>query len=499
VIQVVKQGKQFYGGKGMNKNRLIALGILGSLLTAAAFGQQTVTLRFWTNQVAQSESLDKEIALFEKANPGIKIERTTTAGAQYTQVFNLAHRSNNAPDLFTLTFDGLSGGARTINDNGWVAYLDKYATAQWKSNFPRNTFVEGVNVWDGKVYSAPWRGRQPSNNINLFINTKVFKDAGLVDSSGRTLIPLSWDDVRRYSKQITTRLAGKSWGWGFGAKQGDYALTLQSWGARTSGAVCTNYACLNYHTGRYEFGKPVWAEWFDHWFDLKEDGSIYPQSAVVNDEQARVLFAEGKFGMYVNGPFVPNSLEQTNPNFDDYIVVAVPTQGGIAESFNYYGASSSYVAISPQSKNPDAAWKFFSFLNSLESGKRWASYGEGLRVWPETAQFLKGRAKTIAELGLKYARALPGFNTARPQLADVRQRTLTQVLPFYTLAALNGQMKRNEIKSVLNKIEDDMNNELERAVKEAQGQGIKVKLEDFAFPNWTYWTNQSSITDKPNR
>lgn len=474
--------------------KLAALSALAlTLLLNGASAQEPVTIRFWTNAVAQSPSFDKEIELFEKANPGIEVERTTTGGAQYTQVFDLAFKSSNAPDVFTLTFDNLSGGFNQVRDAGWIMPLNTWATEQWQATFPRGSFTEGVNVFDGQILSVPWNARG-QNTIQLYINNQVFRDAGLVDENGEILIPKTWADERKFAKQITDRSGGETYGWGFGAKQGDYAITLQSWSARLSGATCNNYACQNLHTGRYEYSSnPTWQAWFDHWLDLKEDGSIYPQSAVVDDEQARVLFAEGQFGMYINGPWVPSSLKQTNPDFTDYTVVQLPTREGEASSYLYADPSENYMAISSQSKNPEAAWKFYSWLNSKESAMRWASYGEGARVWPETVEALTGKAADVARIANTNTRITPSFTAARPQIAEVKQQTPTQNLGFYILAAYSGQLARDDVPTALKKLEDDWNSELERAVAEARENGVEVSVEDFAFETWNPQIDQTTL------
>lgn len=467
----------------------LALMMVLALLGAQAHAQDPVVLRYWQQGVSAVPSLEKEIALFEEANPGIEVEMTTTGGAQYTQVLNLAFRSGNGPDVFNIPTDGITFQQVLAND--WMLPLNKWATPAWQKTFPEGSFVESSNVFDGNVYSAPWDGKI-GNRYPLFINNEVFREAGLVDASGEVLVPRTWDEARQYAKQIVERSGGDVFGYGFGAKTGDFPLALQARGVLASGVPSAGPDGFNYRTGRYEFASnPVWQQWFDHWIDMKEDGSLFPQSAALDDEQARVLFAEGLFGMYVNGPWVPNSLAETNPGFEDYTIAQVPTLTGKASSFFYVQPGGRKMAISSTTQHPEEAWKLFDFLNSKASATRWVGYGEGLRVWPDTAEAATGRAVELAKIGLSNTRLAPAFNELRPQLLNVTLTTVTPNLPTLVLAAFNGQLRRDQVSAALQKLEDDSNAMLDAAIEEARNAGSEVTRDDFKFSSWNPLVNQT--------
>jgi len=134
-----------------------------------------------------------------------------------------------------------------------------------------------------------------------------------------------------------------------------------------------------------------------------------------------------------------------------------------------------------------------AWLNSRASALRWASYGEGARIWPETSDALSGKAADVAKIAVTNVRLRPAFNSLRPDLADVKQKTITQNVSYYTLAALTGQLKRSELAATLKKLETDMNEELERAVAEARRGGSKVSAADFRFSNWNPYIDQVTL------
>ncbi|BDP43943.1 ABC transporter substrate-binding protein (plasmid) [Deinococcus aetherius] len=477
-----------------------ALALSAALLVghASPQAQRPVVLKLWHNRIASSESFQKEIAAFEKANPGIKVEITPTSGQQYTQVVNLAFKSNNAPDVFVIPTDG-GVTIQDAIDSGWLLPLNKWATKGWQATFPAGSFAEGINVFDGKVYSAPWASNA-ANYLALYINNKVFRDAGLVDRNGKVLVPRTWAEQRKFAQQIVQRTGGKAYGLGFGAKQGDYVMNIQMQSLRASGVPAPGntdlgYYYFNYKTGRFEFAtNPLFRQWFEHWIDMKQDGSILPQSVSLNDEQIRPVFAEGKFGMYVNGGWVVPSLKQTNPGFEDYTVAPLPVRGGPSSTAYYRTIPASFeLGVSSKTGHPEEAWKLFSFLNSRASANRWVSYGEAVRVWPETAKLAKGRAGDVARVLVSQGRVAPAFNALRPGLADVKFQEPTPNIEYYVLAAYTGQLKKSDLPNVLKDLENRYNQALDDAIATARKGGSKVTRADFAFPNWDPGKDQATV------
>jgi ABC-type glycerol-3-phosphate transport system substrate-binding protein len=472
----------------MKKLALVGLGLAAIMGTASVPAQNPVTIKIWTHMVAQSPSIRKELDIFEKNNPGIKVELTPLVGAQYQQQIALAFKSNNAPDIFSVNVGEGDAWKKAVTEAKWALPLDKWATKEWQASFPKGTFADGTNVFDGKVYSAPWDGFQQCC-FYMFLNVKAFKDAGLVDAKGNVRIPKTWTDERNFAKTIVAKSGGKVYGLGFGAKQGEFALSTIATGTLWSGATCdwiTN--CIDRSKGRYVYDNPVFARWFNHFIDMREDGTIYPQSVAVDDEQARVLFGEGKFAMYVNGVWSPGSWKSTNPNFKegtDYIAVPVPNATGKRQSYMHTSGASAAYAISSQTKNAEEAWKVFNFLHGKESAVRYSGYGEGLRVFPESAKSMTGVAAQMAQIGTDDVKIQPNFTQLRPGIADVKMNPVAKGLAFHILAAASGQLKRSDIRAAMKQVNDDYNAELKRAVEAAQKAGVKVTLADFAFPKWT--------------
>src|SRR5215831_2426844 len=160
-------------------------------------GGPVVTIEHWDYWVSQAPYINNEIKLFEAANPGIKVKRTVNATTTYDQLFSLAQRSGNLPDTF------ITALSIPLNDQaakGWLQPLNKWATGTWQRQFPPFSFVEGSNTFGGKIYSAPFSGNSPF--LQLYVNTKVFKNAGLTNKDGSVKMPKTWDDVTRAADTI---------------------------------------------------------------------------------------------------------------------------------------------------------------------------------------------------------------------------------------------------------------------------------------------------------
>jgi ABC-type glycerol-3-phosphate transport system substrate-binding protein len=460
---------------------IVSLGVLSA--------QESVTIKIWSNMVSQAPSLEKEFALFMAENPDINIEYTPLVGAEYNQQIALAFRSGNSPDIFgTVVGESPEDFRNAVLDGKWATPLNAWATPEWQSQFPKGAFAEGVNMFDGQIYSAPWGGNAECCFF-MFINVQAFKDAGLVDAQGEVLVPTTWAQQREYAQKILETSGGKMYGIGFGAKQGEFALSAPASGIALSGINCDYYSrCFDWQSGSYERTSAPWIEWMNHWIDMKDDGTLYPQSGAIDDEQARVLFGEGEFAMYYGGVWSPGSWASTNPDFEenvDYIAVMPPTLTGNLDSFVHVGGADTAFAISSQSKNQEAAWRVFEFMHSLDSAKRWASYGEGLRVYPETAQSMSGVAADLAQLGIDKVKVSPNFASLRPQVGLVKEDAVPKNHAYYVLSAFNGQLTKEDVPAAMAQLEQDLNAELDRAIEAAKAGGTEITREDFTFPDWT--------------
>jgi len=76
-----------------------ALAACSAASGAGGTSSSTVTLTYWDWYVSQAPWVDNEIKLFQQAHPDIKIKKTTQGTENYDNLYALAFKSHNAPDV----------------------------------------------------------------------------------------------------------------------------------------------------------------------------------------------------------------------------------------------------------------------------------------------------------------------------------------------------------------------------------------------------------------
>lgn len=438
-----------------------------------------VTLTYWDWYASQAGWVDNEIKLFQQANPGIAIKKTTQVSDKYADLVSLAYRSENPPDILMVPKNPQL--SQQVSQE-WLLPLDKWATTSWQSRFPQNSFVEGVDVFDSKVYTAPFAAPAPS--LQLYIHHGVFKDAGLTNSDGSVQLPKTWDDVSRAAEAITSKSGGKVSAFGFGNSTNTslaWWLDLFVRGAGSpGGAAVGGIDGMDYRVGKWTFGTDRnYADVITMLMEWKSKNWFYPNSMSISDEQARAFFERGRFGMTIGG--VWNQPEWTEHKFTEYSLVTLPSPSGTPKALFYGPPGGKFVAVSSKSKHADEAWAWFDWLYSQDAGKRWVEQGQGLSVYSQNND---PKGVTFAPFA-QYV-AMAGTAVVGPQ-PTIRNPALTKLeLPAVKpdindvlSGVYTGQIK--DVQGALNSLADRMNQALADGVKKV---GAGAKPTDFAFPDW---------------
>ena len=169
--------------------RRSALKGLAATSALAAFplraNAQEVTLRWWSPQgaPAQVEAYRFQIAAFEAANPGIKVQFETTSDEGYAPQLAAAFSSGEVPDIVTHL---PSFAIQSYYANGLVEPFDDVIAA-----IGTDDFYPGANdvfrAADGK-YCGTGIGNSAANM--LWVRRDLIAEAGL------DKIPETWDELR---------------------------------------------------------------------------------------------------------------------------------------------------------------------------------------------------------------------------------------------------------------------------------------------------------------
>lgn len=436
-----------------------------------------VTLNYWDWFVTQEPWIKNEIQLFQAAHPKIKINRSLQANQQYANLFSLAVRSGNTPDVAMIP--------QTPNYNeqvskGWWLPLDKYATASWRSKFPGGSLHEGSNIFSGKLYSAPFSTLVVP--FQLYVNHDVFRNADLVNADGSIKLPRTWDDVTHAAEQIVKKSGGQTYGLGFG----NGAYDVLSWwmfifviGANCPGGP----GDPDLRIGKYTFGtERNYTDWLTLFKEWKDKGYFYPNSISISDETARAYFERGKFGMTVGG--VWDQPEWTSHDFTDYSLTTVLTPNQEPDSYFPIKPGGTNFSVSAKTKHPDEAWAWFDWLYSVDAGKRWVQMGEDLSIFAQNNDPKLNSDRHFAQYvaTAKYSVSGPDPTVRNPDVSYVTPQTVKPAMADILVGYYTGQI--SDIHGALTEFQDKSQQALEKAIDVANGQGHKVSINDYIFSDW---------------
>ena len=465
---------------------------LGSVLAACggatASTPGTVTLAYWDWWQSQAPWVDIEIKLFQQANPKIKINKTTQLFANYQNLYTLAAKSNKLPDVSMIP---VTIGMSQQVSSGWFMPVDKWANAAWQAQFPQGTFHEGSDVFNGRVYTAPFTTAGAS--FQLYINNSVFKQAGLTNADGSIQVPKTWDDVTHAAETIVRKSGGSVFGLGFG----NSTTAVLPWWAevftRGAGSPC-NGSTPDYRTGKWTFGTDRnYLDFINLLLEWKQKGYMYPNSISATDEAARAAFTRGAFGMTVGG--VWNQAEWTTDTFTDYTLVGLVTPTQQLQGYYYKTLGGIWLGISAHTQHPDEAWAWYDWMYSPAAGKRWVEMGEDLSVFPQNNNSSLVKFAPFAQYVAAAPLCLtgPDPSVCNPQTSQVQVASVTKNLNSTIVGAYTGLIQ--DIQSELSATADRYQQALTTGIAQAVQQGAKVSNNDYIFPDWDL---TQPYTTRPN-
>src|SRR5262245_51298155 len=160
-----------------------------AMFATGALADSTIKMVEVITSPPRTEFLKKQIAEFEAANPGVKVELVSLPWGQAFEKFLTMVQAGDTPDIVEMPERWMGLYA----NNGQLEDLGPYM-ANWPDNATLGDRAkEFGSTVGGKQYMVPY-----GYYINaLFWNKKLFKEAGL-DGPPATL-----DDFVEYSKKIS--------------------------------------------------------------------------------------------------------------------------------------------------------------------------------------------------------------------------------------------------------------------------------------------------------
>ena len=348
------------------KHVLAVLGVV-AVLSAAVFAaaassktaksgddpnNATLTYWYWAESDAPGANnwLKKQVALYEKSHPNVKVNVVIQSTDTLTSAFTTAAQTHSGPDIATqwATLPTLtpawSGALVPISD-----YVPK---SEWK-----NWISTSENMWEGKLWAMP----QYLIGIPFVWNKQLFKKAGLDPSKG----PKTWAEFLADAKVlkahgITPFGMGNQDGYG-----GAWFFSLI--GKQNLNSIDELKDAM---IGTQDFANPKFSGFYQTLADLKKDGYLNSDVASISFGQGFQLFGQKKVAMSW-GTDGNVAQWETQVGAKNMGVEAIPVWGHGKLATSYDVTQSSDAFITKWSKHPKAAAQFLMFLHSPEALKAW--------------------------------------------------------------------------------------------------------------------------------
>ncbi|HVU68988.1 MAG TPA: extracellular solute-binding protein [Ktedonobacteraceae bacterium] len=320
---------------------LIVLGVVsacgGSSGGSSSNGKITITEMDYWSIASQSAILQKLFSQYEKLHPNITIQRTAVPFANLLPKADQEAASHTLPNILVLDNPDVAAFAAT----GALTQLDSFM----QGKFSPSDFYAGpasTMTYQNKTYSFP----VGSNDLALFYNIKMFKDAGLKP-------PTTWSELLDDAKALTH---GDTYGFAFSApsdEQATFQFEPYLWGNQGDLAHVNSTQAVAALQVLTTLVKNGWAS-----------------KGALNWGQPDVAtqFGEGHAAIMENGPWeLPVLEQQYHMTYGtDFGVVALPVPQSGVSPVSPLGGEEWTIPVSSDKAAVQAAWDLVSWLQEPE-------------------------------------------------------------------------------------------------------------------------------------
>jgi ABC-type glycerol-3-phosphate transport system substrate-binding protein len=321
---------------------------------AAADDPNNASLTYWywaeSDAPGANNWLKKEVAIYEKGHPKVKVSIVLQSTDTLTSAFTTAAQTKSGPDIATqwATLPTLTPA--------WAGALVPISDFVPKSEW-QNWISTSENMWQGKLWAMP----QYLIGIPFVWNKQLFRKAGLNPNVG----PKTWADFLADAKKL--KAAGIT-PFGMGNKDGYGG----AWFFSLIGKQ--NLASINElkdaMIGKQDFANPKFSGFYQTLADLKKNGYLNSDVASISFGQGFELFGQKKVAMsWGTDGNVAQWEKQVGAKNMGVGPIPLWGKGKLATSYDVTQSSDAF--ITKWSKHPRAAAQFLTFLHSPQALRAW--------------------------------------------------------------------------------------------------------------------------------
>ncbi|HET7767786.1 MAG TPA: extracellular solute-binding protein [Chloroflexota bacterium] len=314
----------------------------------------TTILYLGNHNAAEGAVVTPVMEGFNGKVPNLKVE-VTNLTAEYDAKLKAMLASGTPPDMF-----------RTGGTN-WAQLANQGAMADIGPHVKRDKY-DLSDLIEAAVQQYFWKGKHLGLGSNVgyslyYYNTQIFRDAGVPEPRDDWANPWTWDQFLDAAKRTTTRQSnGEADRFGF-TNLVEFHRIMVTNGVRI---VDDNETRTMYDT-------PEAIEVWDLLFDMIHAHKVAQNPLTHAQLNPVTAFTQGKAAMFVSS--TANGVTQLVP-VKDLQWNATPTAKGPklkSEKWIWGGGSAWWIAAG--SKSVDGTWELLKYLESPESGKKFAQGG----------------------------------------------------------------------------------------------------------------------------
>lgn len=417
---------------------------------------------------------------FTQKHPNIKFDYLGIPWTEIEQIVTLGVRNGNAPDVFQVP--NTIPVAEAVRE-GWVRPIDDVVPnfEAWQAAFPPASFIEGINVFNGRVYTFP-RSTSKRGLHLMFFNRAYLQEAGYDPAT----TPLTWDTFRDAARKVTEAGGGEYYGVILAGQQvGRWEDYVRNLGRLTGSSAGPDD--IDYRTGEYAFTSEGYLAAIELLLALRDDGVVFPGSLSLNDPQARAQMPQGVAGMLMEGEWTMPIWFRENPDFD-FGVTGLPIQGEQFVPVTYQNTATNHQWLYAESKYPEIAGEIFYYLGSEAGQLAFVSItgGSDPSIYPSANENapLDERMRAAYRIFDERMRLGPDVRIRNPQASQIylNMRRPTPSFGETIQGIFAGQL--DDPAQAMQELKDRYEAALDEAIAAAQAEGAAVSRDDFVFPNW---------------
>lgn len=428
--------------------------------------------RWWDHNLNLQAAQKRNFGLFEKET-GVKVEYTNYPPPKLGPALQLAKQSNQLPDVHSLA--GLKLPPSALIKDGWFRPLG--LSDEVLGRLPKGTLVDGVHVFDGKVYTVPIFSSRQYWGCTWF-NKEMLAAAGVEP-------PGTYDEFRAALRAVRKSAGDDTYGLILALGQTDRMAEIIHSLAQPAGFEGFNGTLFK--TGEAMYHHEAYLTVIEFLLSLRKDGLVHPSSQTLIDKDARVKWAAGAAGFFLDGPWNPGSVKVDAPSFLDKVDVApmlVPDPA--TKRVAYRTLQGGVFWLSKGTAHADKAPKL---LRHLTDEQYYIDIASALAQPPldlsviEKADVVEPWARLVKWYGEQVYLA-PNPIVANPQIDKVNSEAKPVEPDFGQIVAGAFSGDVTDVKQALTELSAKSNAARDQSISKAKQKGAEVDAGDFAFPNW---------------